>query len=92
MVQITGTRAAWFRPTTLEHLLELKAAHHHAKIVVGNTEIGIEQRFGRKHYPILISAAHIPELNQVAFLDGGVEVGSGGPRTTRSESLEHNNN
>lgn len=88
---ITGTRAAWFRPTTLEHLLELKATHHHAKIVVGNTEIGIEQRFGRKHYPILISAAHIPELNQVAFLDGGVEVGSAVPLTTLWESLEHTN-
>ena len=31
--------------------------------MVGNTEIGIEMKYGRKTYPIFIAATHIPELS-----------------------------
>ena len=30
----------WYRPETVEELLELKHQHPHAKLVGGNTEIG----------------------------------------------------
>lgn len=46
-------------------------------------------RFGKKHYPILISAASVPELNQLSFLDGGIEVGSALPLTDLWEALEN---
>ena len=34
---LPGPRCAWYRPVTLERLLALKAAHHEARLVVGNT-------------------------------------------------------
>lgn len=39
-----------YNPTTLDELLELKQQFPSAKIVAGNTEIGIEQRFGKLEY------------------------------------------
>ena len=35
-------RLTWFRPTTLQELLNLKAQYPDAKIVTGNTEVGME--------------------------------------------------
>jgi hypothetical protein len=35
-----GPRCSWYRPTTLEQLLALKAAHPDARLVCGNTEVG----------------------------------------------------
>ena len=37
---IKGPRATWYRPTTIEKLLDLKDTYNHAKIIVGNTEVG----------------------------------------------------
>jgi xanthine dehydrogenase iron-sulfur cluster and FAD-binding subunit A len=34
-------RVTWYRPTSLEDLLSLKDKHPTARIVVGNTEIGM---------------------------------------------------
>ena len=33
-------RAVWYRPTTFQELLHLKSKFPHAKLVIGNTEIG----------------------------------------------------
>ena len=30
----------WYRPVSLEELLELKEKHPQAKLVIGNTEVG----------------------------------------------------
>ena len=30
----------WYRPASLEELLELKGKHPQAKLVIGNTEVG----------------------------------------------------
>jgi hypothetical protein len=37
---IKGKRATWYRPTKLEDLLYLKSEYPHARIIVGNTEVG----------------------------------------------------
>ena len=37
-------RVTWYRPTDLATLLQLKHTHPHARLVIGNTEIG-EQHF-----------------------------------------------
>lgn len=66
----------WYRPITLLHLLELKARYPNAKLVVGNTEIGIEMRLKRIQYPVLVSVSHIPELNTLSVKDNGLEIGS----------------
>ncbi|KAJ7379815.1 hypothetical protein OS493_012562 [Desmophyllum pertusum] len=62
---IKGDHVTWIRPTTLDELLELKMKYPQAKLVIGNTEIGIEMKFKNQNYPILIAPTHIPELNAV---------------------------
>ena len=41
---IKGKRATWYRPTKFEDLLHLKSKYPEARIVGGNTEIGMLQR------------------------------------------------
>jgi xanthine dehydrogenase/oxidase len=52
----------WYRPTNLNQLLDLKVRYPHAKLVGGNTEVGIETRFKNLHYPVLLAVTHVPEL------------------------------
>lgn len=49
----------------LKGLLAVKAAHPAAKLVVGNSEVGIEMKFKNAGYPILVGTTHVPELNQI---------------------------
>ena len=45
----------WYRPSSLTDLLKLKLLYKDvAKIVVGNTELGVEMRAKRGLYPIMI--------------------------------------
>ena len=53
------------RPLSLDSLLALKRMHPGAKLVVGNTEVGIEMKFKAALYPILIGVTHVPELNVI---------------------------
>lgn len=60
---LRGTKGLkWYRPTTLLDLLDLKLKYPDAKLVGGNTEVGIETRFKALHYPVLIATTHVPEL------------------------------
>lgn len=54
------------RPTSLASLLQLKKSYPEAKLVVGNTEVGIEMKFKNAQYPVLIGATHVPQLNKVS--------------------------
>jgi xanthine dehydrogenase/oxidase len=53
----------WFQPTSLSEFLELKARYPDAKLVAGNTEIGIETKFKGMDYRTFINPSHITELN-----------------------------
>ncbi|XP_021638354.2 xanthine dehydrogenase 1 isoform X2 [Hevea brasiliensis] len=66
----------WYRPLHLQHLLELKAKYPEAKLLIGNTEVGIEMRLKRIQYQVLISVAHVPELNVLNVKDDGLEIGA----------------
>lgn len=66
----------WYRPVNLQNMLELKANYPDAKLLVGNTEVGIEIRLKRLQYHVLISVAQVPELHALNVNDNGVEVGS----------------
>ena len=35
------------------------------RLVVGNTEVGIEMKFKDARYPVLIGVTHVPELNNM---------------------------
>ena len=53
--KISNNEMSWFRPNSLNELLALKEKFKgHAKIVVGNTELGVEMRAKRSLYPIMI--------------------------------------
>ncbi|KAL2507325.1 Xanthine dehydrogenase 1 [Forsythia ovata] len=76
-LSLTGLNGLkWYRPLKLQHVLDLKARYPDAKLVVGNTEVGIETRLKSYHYPVLISVAHVPELNQLIINDEGLEIGA----------------
>lgn len=66
----------WYRPTNLQELLRLKNQHPHAKIIVGNTEVGVETKFKNLHYPVLIHPVKITELGEIALTENGVRVGA----------------
>ena len=53
------------RPVCLEGLLDIKAEHNAAKLVVGNTEVGIELKFKHAGYPVLVGTTHVRELNTI---------------------------
>ncbi|KAL3874744.1 hypothetical protein ACJMK2_037715 [Sinanodonta woodiana] len=71
-----GERVKWYRPTTLIQLLKLKQKYPKARLVIGNTEVGVETKLKNMHYPVLIAATHIPELNEIREREEGVRLGA----------------
>lgn len=68
-------RKRWYRPMTLEQLLEIKSAHPEAKIIGGSTETQIEIKFKALQYPVSVFVGDIPELRQYNFHDDHLEIG-----------------
>ncbi|CAN1200132.1 Xanthine dehydrogenase 1 [Linum perenne] len=66
----------WYRPVRLQNVLDLKAKHPDAKLVIGNSEVGIEMRLKRLQYQTLIHVAHVPELNVLNVEEDGIEIGA----------------
>ncbi|KAH6767678.1 xanthine dehydrogenase 1 [Perilla frutescens var. hirtella] len=66
----------WHRPLSLQHVFDIKARYPNAKLVVGNTEVGVETRLKNFHYPVLVHVAHVPELNKLIIKDEGLEIGA----------------
>lgn len=71
-----GESIEWFRPTTLNELVELKKQYPTAKIVSGHTMIQIDRKFKDKCYPVLIAVGSIPELNRIEKTERGIIVGA----------------
>ncbi|KAK7788687.1 hypothetical protein R5R35_008349 [Gryllus longicercus] len=71
-----GKRTAWYRPTNIVDLLDLKDKYPDARIVVGNTEVGVETKFKNCVYPVLINPSMVPELSAINVTDSGVSVGA----------------
>jgi hypothetical protein len=55
-------RMLWLRPTSLEDILHLKKKFPDAKIVVGNTELGVEIKFKKCYYPVMIQPSKVNAL------------------------------
>lgn len=66
----------WYRPTTMEDLLKFKQEHPEAKIVNGNTEIGVEIKVKKMEYFSFVDPALIKELNKITFETDGIKFGS----------------
>ena len=43
---LSGPRATWFRPNSLIDFLKLRMKHPESKVITGNTECGVETKFG----------------------------------------------
>lgn len=78
----------WFRPTTLNQLLEFKKKHPTAKIVVGNTEVGVEVKFKHFDYKFLVNPSQIEELTKITVTEDGLKVGSAATLADFQEYLE----
>ncbi|KAL1864392.1 hypothetical protein VTK73DRAFT_5912 [Phialemonium thermophilum] len=68
-------RKTWYRPVTLEQLLEIKSVCPDAKIIGGSTETQIEIKFKALQYPVSVYVGDIAELRQYTFKENHVEVG-----------------
>lgn len=68
-------RKQWFRPVTLDQLLQIKSVHPQAKIIGGSTETQIEIKFKALQYPVSVFVGDIPELRQYNFTDDHLEIG-----------------
>lgn len=73
---VMGDTVNWYRPVTLESLLNLKEKMNEAKIVAGNTEVGIEMKFKHSRYRDLISVGSIKELLDIHVQEDSVVFGS----------------
>ncbi|CAG9785631.1 unnamed protein product [Diatraea saccharalis] len=71
-----GKNVIWIRPTNINELILLKHNFPHSKIVVGNTEIGVDVKFKKKFYKLLISPVNIASMNFCKALDDGILVGA----------------
>jgi len=69
-------RKKWFRPVTLDQLLEIKAAYPDAKVIGGSTETQIEIKFKALQYPVSVYVGDIAELRQYKFHDSHLEIGA----------------
>ena len=71
-----GKYMRWYRPTSLEELLTLKRRHPDAKVVVGNTELGIEKRSKNCQFPVMIQVTHIKQLTNINERQYCVKLGA----------------
>lgn len=69
-------KVTWFRPTNLNQLLEFKKNYPSAKIVVGNTEVGVEVKLKHFDYKFLVNPTHVHELTSIVEEANGLRIGS----------------
>ncbi|KAF7592851.1 hypothetical protein BBP40_012330 [Aspergillus hancockii] len=66
----------WYRPVTVQQLLEIKHVHPDAKVIGGSTETQIETKFKAMRYSASVYISDIAELRQYSFQDNYLEVGA----------------
>ncbi|ORX63815.1 putative xanthine dehydrogenase HxA [Basidiobolus meristosporus CBS 931.73] len=72
----SNNRYKWYRPLELDELLQLKAEYPDAKIIAGNSEVGIEIKFKQIYYPVMIYVSDIEELKKVEYSEEGITFGA----------------
>jgi xanthine dehydrogenase/oxidase len=75
-VLITKHGVTWYQPITLASLLQFKCEHPESRLVVGNTEVGIEIKFKNMVYPYVINPSFVGELKVLQIETNGLRVGS----------------
>uniref|UniRef100_A0A3P8YGP2 Aldehyde oxidase 6 n=1 Tax=Esox lucius TaxID=8010 RepID=A0A3P8YGP2_ESOLU len=72
-----GENIVWISPVSLDELIQLKADHPQAPLVIGNTNIGPDIKFKGALHPIIISPTRVQELFAVTRTAQGVYIGAG---------------
>jgi xanthine dehydrogenase/oxidase len=65
----------WYRPVTLDQLLEIKSVYPSAKVIGGSTETQIEIKFKAMQYAVSVFVGDIAELRQYSLKDDHLEIG-----------------
>lgn len=68
-------RKKWYRPVTLQQLLEIKNAYPGAKLIGGSTETQIEIKFKAMQYSASVYVGDIAELRKYSLHDDYLEIG-----------------
>ncbi|XP_078674888.1 xanthine dehydrogenase/oxidase-like [Branchiostoma floridae x Branchiostoma belcheri] len=74
-LKFVGERVTWIKPATFKEVLELKTKFPQAKLVVGNSEVGVEVKFKNCEYPLIIAPGHLPEINFHRYTEHGITFG-----------------
>lgn len=69
-------RKKWYRPVTVEQLLQIKNIHPDSKLIGGSTETQIEIKFKAMNYTASVYVGDIPELKQYSFQNDYLEIGA----------------
>eukprot|EP00095_Tigriopus_kingsejongensis_P011121 snap_masked-scaffold645_size120276-processed-gene-0.3 protein:Tk11121 transcript:snap_masked-scaffold645_size120276-processed-gene-0.3-mRNA-1 annotation:"xanthine dehydrogenase oxidase-like" len=67
---------AWYRPLALDELVKLKERYPSAKIVNGNTELGVEMKFKNCQYPVMIQPSQVQELKAILIQAESLTIGA----------------
>lgn len=59
------------------------------EIYLQNCFEGVEIKFKNMHYPVIIAATHVAELNAVQYLDNGIRIGTSVTLTKLEEVLKN---
>ncbi|KAK6642313.1 hypothetical protein RUM44_014036 [Polyplax serrata] len=73
---IEGPRATWYRPTSFEDVLLIKSKFPGAKIINGNTEVGVEVKFKNFVYPVLVNPIYVNEMTEIVYTEKGIRFGA----------------
>ncbi|KAK7429576.1 hypothetical protein QQZ08_003955 [Neonectria magnoliae] len=82
-------RKRWYRPVTLDQLLQIKHVHPQAKIIGGSTETQIETKFKALEYPVSVYVGDIAELRHYSFKEDHLEIGGNVILTDMEKICEH---
>ncbi|KAI8505452.1 hypothetical protein Bbelb_166410, partial [Branchiostoma belcheri] len=86
-LKFVGERVTWTKPATFKEVLELKTKFPQAKLVVGNSEVGVEVKFKNCEYPLIIAPGHLPEINFHRYTEHGITFGAGCTLTYLNDTL-----
>jgi len=72
-----ATSEAFSRPATLAECLSLMAAHPHARLIAGGTDLAVESNLRLRRFPHLISLEALAELRVCRESASELELGAG---------------
>ena len=79
----------WYRPSTLQQMLQFRKDHPEAKIINGNTEVGVEVKIKKLDYSYFVNPAQLDELLKIEATNDGIKIGSAVTLTELQEVLIH---